>query len=131
MPLQDLVYGLWATGIHKEVDEALVDKALEQLPPRLQDLTGGELAKLAWGLVQQDVGNTNLFDKIADAAVETLGEMYPRDIAKLAWALGQRSAGAAVLAAPLATKIEQHLQGFSRAVWRRLFAWSAATWASA
>ena len=84
----------------------------------MHELTGGELAKLSWGLVQQDVGNTNIFELIADAAKDMLGEMFPRDIAKLTWALGYVNVGARVLAEPLGQQIERHLESFTRAVRR-------------
>ena len=93
---------------------------LQQVTLHLQvhELTGGELAKLSWGLVQQDVGNTNIFELIADAAKDMLGEMFPRDIAKLTWALGYVNVGARVLAEPLGQQIERHLESFTRAVRR-------------
>jgi hypothetical protein len=89
--VQDIVYALWASGAHDVRNDDLTDRALERLPPHVQhgELTGGELAKLAWGLVQQDVGDTRIFELVADAVRDALPAMYPRDIAKLTWALGQ------------------------------------------
>lgn len=107
---------MWASGAHDDRNDALVDRTLATLPPHVPDLSGAELAKLAWGLVQQRVGVTDIFESIARASVAALDDMHPRDIAKLSWAMGQVDAGADVLPRALSEHVRRHLEFFSRNV---------------
>jgi hypothetical protein len=87
--VQDIVYGMWACGIHDTYDQELAERVVQVVPTRLQDLSGGELAKLAFALVEEDVREAGLFEKVAKAAEGLMDEMFPRDIAKLVYALGR------------------------------------------
>jgi hypothetical protein len=109
---------MWASGAHDERNQDLVEHACQLLPAHLSSFKGGELAKLAWGLVQQDVGNEHIFEEIArvSAREEVIQGMYPRDLAKLTWSLGQRGVGGAVMAKPLASLVQRHIEYFNRNV---------------
>lgn len=87
--VQDLVYGMWACGIHDTYDQELAERAVQVVPGRLGELSGGELAKLAFALVEEDVREPELFESIKSEAVEGMPGMFPRDIAKLLYALGR------------------------------------------
>ena len=107
---------MWASGAHDERNDALVEHTLATLPPHVPRLSGAELAKLAWGLVQQGVDVRSIYKSIARASVAALDDMHPRDIAKLTWALGQVDVGADVLPPALGEHIQRHLDFFSRNV---------------
>lgn len=110
------MYGLWATGAHDERNEELIERALTELPAQLDSLTGGELAKLSFSLMQQDAGHSGMFEAIAEAAKDSMHEMFPRDIAKLVYSLSDSNIGRDVLAEPLAQQVDLHLTGFTRNV---------------
>lgn len=80
---------MWACGIHDMYDSELAERAVQVVPGRLAELSGGELAKLAFALVEEDVRDTTLFDAIKTEAADVMGTMFPRDIAKLLYALGR------------------------------------------
>jgi hypothetical protein len=116
--MQDVLYMMWASGAHDERNQDLVEHACKVLPPHLSSFHGCELAKLAWGLVQQDVGNELIFEEIAKLMTneEVMQEMFPRDLAKLTWSLGQRGVGGAILAKSLGKHVQRHLEYFTRNV---------------
>lgn len=87
--MQDLVYGMWACGIHDAYDQELAERAVQVVRGRLAELSGGELAKLAFALVEEDVHEAALFDEIKAEAAAAMGRMFPRDIAKLLYSLGR------------------------------------------
>jgi hypothetical protein len=53
--LQDVVYAMWACGQHETHLDALAERACTRLPGALGSLSGGELAKLTFGLIEADV----------------------------------------------------------------------------
>eukprot|EP00892_Ulva_mutabilis_P012235 jgi/Ulvmu1/9384/UM051_0011.1 len=104
---QDLVYGMWACGIHDTYDQELAERAVQVVPGRLGELTGGELAKLAFALVEEDVRDPALFDAIKEQAATGMAAMFPRDIAKLLYALGR----AQVTDRAFVTAVKPHVIG--------------------
>jgi hypothetical protein len=53
--VQDVVYAMWACGQHGAHLDELADQALAVVSGRVAELSGGELAKLACGLVAAEV----------------------------------------------------------------------------
>lgn len=94
------MYGMWACGIHDTYDQELAERAVQVVPGRLAELSGGEIAKLAFALVEEDVREGGLFEEIKAHAATDMGAMFPRDIAKLLYALG-RAQVRAIPARPL------------------------------
>lgn len=58
--MQDVVYAMWACGQHAAHLDELADQALEVVVGRVNELSGGELAKLACGLMNAEVRDVRL-----------------------------------------------------------------------
>lgn len=109
----DLVYGMWACGIHDTYDQELAERALQVVPGRLAELSGGEIAKLAFALVEEDVREGGLFEEIKAHAAAEMGAMFPRDIAKLLYALGRAQVGDRTFAVSVKPHVMGHLDRFT------------------
>eukprot|EP01025_Chloroclados_australasicus_P055154 TRINITY_DN6612_c0_g1_i6.p1 TRINITY_DN6612_c0_g1~~TRINITY_DN6612_c0_g1_i6.p1 ORF type:complete len:247 (+),score=29.41 TRINITY_DN6612_c0_g1_i6:3-743(+) len=112
--LKEAVYAMWACAMHDDYSGDLTDRILEQLPSQLEELSGSELSKLAFGLAQQDVRDEGVYAKISDASLLLMGTMYPRDLAKLCYAMGEVQLDEKAFIAAMGGHVLHHLPRFTQ-----------------